>query len=381
MVLMGGAVLTMSGLVSTDGLYDTFQRIKSGVSGRSAETSYEVIASASVEPLDGYTYAGQLHANITFADADGAETVFDLHYPTDYNTFYDGFGTLWIANWLPYIANNPQVSPVLGNTCLQTHRGENLAPSLRYRTGYSEYIVCRVLDEQGPGAARSYDISTAKPAVIGVIWASRNHQPMDYPRERCIAEARIWSTEIAKPEDRFMACVFVINEEPQQVEVFAFELTEDRIIEVGGEGEGWSRSAVDTRDAPRLVQYRLMQQWLDDPEEHDAAVQRAYAHVTANLDQITPQRISQFDGVEMKDGIINFIFSAKSTSEMARLRDESNVSADRHLYQHIRRVVCGSDERAALLAFQENAATYAYDLYRSDGQPMTRYTVFPNLPC
>ena len=66
----------------------------------------------------------------------------------------DGFGPLWLANWRPDIANNPQVTPVLGNTCLQTHNGENLAPSLRYRTGYAEYIVCRVLEEEGPNAPR-----------------------------------------------------------------------------------------------------------------------------------------------------------------------------------------------------------------------------------
>ncbi|GHE97885.1 hypothetical protein GCM10016455_18130 [Aliiroseovarius zhejiangensis] len=379
--LLAVGYLLITGGLSTNSLYDAYQRFSSGVVGWSAEASHNVTATASIAALDRSSYAGQLDATITFTDAGGTETVFDLHYPTDYNLFHDGFGPLWLANLRPDIANNPQVTPVLGNSCLQTINGENLAPSLRYRTGYKEYIVCRVLDEEGPDAPRSYDITQAKPAVIGLIWANRNHQPMDYPRERCVAEVRIWSTEIAKPGDRFMACVFVVSEEPHQVETYAFELNEDSIVEVGGASESWSRAAVETRAATRLVQYRLMQEWLADLQIHDAAVERAYAHVAANLDQVVPARASQFDGVERKNGVIIFTFRAKDTAEMFRIRDGSNDGADRHLYQHIRRLVCGSDERAALLAFQENAVTYIYELNSSDGRPMTLYGAFPNLPC
>lgn len=379
--LLAVAYLLMTGGLSTNRLHDAYQRFSSGVTGRSAVASHSVTATATIGPLDGDTYAGQLDATITFTDADGAATVFDLHYPNDYNMFHERFGPLWLANWRPDIANNPQVTPVLGNSCLQTIRGENLAPSSRYRTGYKEYIVCRVLDEEGPDAPRSYDITQARPAIIGVIWAKQNHQPIDAPRERCVAEARIWSSEIAKPGDRFMACIFVVNEAPQKVETYAFELTDNSIVEVGGAGEAWSRAAVDTRDAPRLVQYRMMQTWLADPQAHATAAERAHAHVSANLDQVVPARVSQLDDVAWKDGIINFTFAAKDTAEMTRIRDGSQGGADRHLYQHIRKLVCGSDERAALLAFQENAATYMYDLNRSDGRPMTQLAVFPNLPC
>ncbi|MDQ2095059.1 hypothetical protein [Rhodalgimonas zhirmunskyi] len=381
LTLMGFSFLMMTGGLSTSGLYDAYQRMTSGVNGRASAASHTVTVAARIAPLDGYTYAGQLDATITFADADGAQTVFDLHYPADYNAFHDGFGPLWLANWRPDLANNPQVSPVLGNSCLQTMNGENLAPSLRYRSAYKDYIVCRVLDEEGPNAPRSYDITKAKPAVIGVLWASRNHQPADITRERCIAEARIWSREIAKPEDRFMACVFVVAEKPQQVEVFTFELTGDSIIEVGGAGEGWSRDPVKTREAPRLTQYRLMQAWLTDPEAREAAAKRAYAHVSENLDQVIPQRLSGLDSVAWKSGRVNFAFVAKSASEMRRIRKKSKDSESRHLYQHIRKLVCGSDERAALLAFQENSATYTYDLNRKDGRPMTMFATFPNLPC
>lgn len=379
LLAVGGLLIT--GRLSANGLYDTYQRLSSGTVGSAATASNTVTATASIAPLDGYTYAGQLDATITFTEAGGTKTVYDLHYPTDYNMFHDGFGPLWLANWNLEIANNPQVSPVLGNSCLQTINGENLAPSPLYQTAYKEYLVCRVLDEERPDAPRSYDITRAKPAVIGVIWASANHQPMDDPRERCVAEVRIWSTEIAKPSDRFIACVFVISEAPQQVEIYAFELTEDSIVEVGGASEGWSRAAVETRDVPQLGQYRFMQEWLADPQAHAAAVERAYAHVAANLDQVVPQRVSQFDRVEYESGVINFTFSAKDTAEMFRIRDGSEHGADRQLYQLVRPVVCGSDERAALLAFQENAPAYKYDLNESDGQPMTQFGTLPNLPC
>ena len=103
-----------------------------------------------------------------------------------------------------------------------------------------------------------------------------------------------------------MACVFVVNEEPQQVETYAFELTQDSIVEVGGAGEAWSRSAVDTRDAKGLLKYRLMQEWLTNPQSHDAARDRAYAHVAANLDQVVPARVSQFESVERKGSLIEF---------------------------------------------------------------------------
>lgn len=375
------SVLTVTGVLSTNGIYQTYQRYVSGVIGTSAESRFSVTAMTGITELDEYTYAGQLDAKITFTDAEGAETVFDLHYPEDYNLFHDGFGPLWLANMRADIANNPQATPVLGNSCLQTKRGENLAQSRRYRTGYKEYLVCRVLDEEGPDAPRLYDISKSKPAVIGIIWANRNHQPIDKPRERCIAEARIWSTEVAKPGDRFMACVFVVNEAPQQVETFAFELTENRIIEVGGGNESWSRARVNAREAPTLMQYRLIQNWLSDEQSYEDAVDRAYDHIIANLDQVTPARVSEFSSVERTPAAVNFTFRANDTDEMFRIRDGYPDGADRHLYQHIRRLVCGSDERAALLAFQENRVTYTYALDRSNGDPMTLYAVFPNLPC
>ncbi|PTX53794.1 hypothetical protein C8N43_3837 [Litoreibacter ponti] len=373
--------LLVTGKVSTSGLYRAYQQVSSGVVGRSAVPDHSVTATASISPLEGYTYAGQLDARITFTGASGVETVFDLHYPSDYNAFHDGFGPLWLANWRSDAPNNPQVTPVLGNSCLQTINGENLAPSLRYQTGYKEYIVCRVLDEEGQDAPRVYDISKATPAVIGVIWANRNHQPIDYPRERCVAEARIWSTEVAKPGDRFMACVFVVDEEPQQIEIFAFELTERSMVEVGGDGEAWSRVAVATREASRLVQYRLMQGWLDDPQAHDAAVERAYAHIAANLDQAVPTRLSRFESVELRDGIIDLTFSAKNSAEMFRVRDNSPNGEERQLYQNVRNMLCGSDERAALLAFQENEITFVYEVNGSNGQPITPYGWFTNLPC
>ena len=380
LVLMGFAISLMTGTTSTTALFDAFQRSSAGVTGRPAQSEHSLSASAEIAPIDGYTYAGRLDARLTFTDAEGGETVFDLHYPEDYNFFHDGFGPLWLANMRPDIANNPQVTPVLGNSCLQPIRGEALADNVRYRTGYKEYIVCRVLDEEGPDAPRAYDISKAKPAVIGLIWANRNHQPIDIARERCVAEARIWSSEVAKPGDRFMACVFVVDEDPAQVETFAFELTPERIIEVGGEGQSWSRAPVEARDAPRLAQYRLIQTWLEDPAAHDAAVERAFAHVQDNLDQATPQRISQLDGVEMRQDVIYFTFSARSDAEMTRRR-EKPFGTERALFQHLGPVVCGSTERAALLAFQENDPAYMFDLKRRNGDPMTRFGTFPNMPC
>ncbi len=380
-VFLAFGILLLTGSLSTRGIYDAYQRYSSGVVGQPAESNYEVTTSAAVSPLDGYTYAGQLDATITYSDASGAETVFDLHYPTDYNFFHDGFGPLWLANMRPDIADNPQVSPVLGNSCLQTINGENLATNRKYQTGYKEYLVCRVLDEEGPDAPDSYDISKSKPAVIGVIWTKRNQQPIDAPRERCIAEARIWSVEIAKPGDRFMACLFVVSEAPQQVEVYAFELTDGSIVEIGGAKESWPRAAAKAREATRLVQYRLIQKWLSDPQAHDEAVKRAYDHIAANLDKVVPTRVSKFDGVEHKQDTIKFTFRAKDTAEMVRIREKSRHGADRHLYKNIRPLVCGTDERAALLAFQENKVTYAYELNRSNGKPMTLDAAFPNLPC
>lgn len=178
-----------------------------------------------------------------------------------------------------------------------------------------------------------------------------------------------------------MACLFVVDEASQQVETFAFELQEDRIVEIGGENEGWSRSAVDTRGASRLVQYRLIQEWLADTEAYEDAVQRAQEHIEANLDQVIPSRVSELIGVERKDHGIEFAFRAKNTREMFRIRDERRNGAERHLYQQIRRLVCGSDERAALLAFQENSVPYTYRLEQSNGDPMTLYAAFPNSPC
>lgn len=373
--------LLMTGAVSTGSLFDAYQRYTSGVSSQSGAPEHRLTASATTSRMDGYTYAGRLNAKITFTDATGAETAFDLHYPSDYNFFHDGYGPLWLANMRPDISNNPQVSPVMGNSCLQTINGENLARGVRYRTGYKEYLVCRVLDEEGPDAPRAYDISKAKPAVIGVIWANKNHQPIDIPRERCVAEMRIWATEIAKPGDRFMACVFVVSEAPQQVEIFAFEMTKDKIIAVDGSNEAWPRKVVAARDATRLEQYRLIQTWLSDETARDAAVDRAFAHIEARLDQVIPDRISQLNSVARKDRVINFSFGAKSDKEMLRLRQHSSDSADRHLYNHVRRIVCGSDERAALLAFQENAPTYTYDLSRRNGASMTLYAAFSNMPC
>ncbi|MEL6362316.1 MAG: hypothetical protein AAFR21_14660 [Pseudomonadota bacterium] len=375
------SVLLVTAVVSTNGIYYAYQKYVSGVIGTSAESRFSVRAMTGITELDEYTYAGQLDATIVFSDAEGAETVFDLHYPEDYNLFHDGFGPLWLANMRADIANNPQATPVLGNSCLQTKRGENLAPSPRYRTGYKEYLVCRVLDEEGPDAPRLYDISKSKPAVIGIIWANHNHQPIDNRRERCVAEARIWSTEVAKPRDRFMACVFVVNEALQQVETFAFELTENRIIEVGGGNESWSRAKVKTRASPILEQYRLIQNWLSDEQSYDEAVDRAYDHIVANLDQVIPTRESEFSSVERRQATVNFTFRAKDTEGIFRIRDGYPDGADRHLYQHIRPLVCGSDERAALLAFQENRVTYTYALDRSNGEPLTLYAVFPNLPC
>ena len=356
-------------------------RRSSGVTGQKGEASHTVTAIASIAPLEGYDYAGQLDATITFTDASGEDTVFDLNYPADYNMFYDGFGPLWLSTWRNDMPNHPDVSPVLGNSCLQTIRNENLAPNVRYQTGYKEYIVCRILDEQMPDTQQIYDIANASPAVIGVIWTSLNHQPIDYPRERCVAEIRIWSTEIAKPGDRFMACVFVIDEDPQQVEIYTFELTEDRIIEIGGESEAWSRKRVETRDANRLVQYRFMQEWLENPQARQAAVDRAYAYISENLDQVRHQRESQFEGVEQKEDIINFTFSEVLPAEMASFREGSSYGEERHLYFHIRNLICGSDERAALLAFQENVRTFKYDLYQRDGKPRTLFSWFPNFNC
>jgi len=186
---------------------------------------------------------------------------------------------------------------------------------------------------------------------------------------------------VAEPGDRFMACVFVVSEEPKEVEVYGFELTKSSMVEVGGLGEGWTRAAVKSRAAPRLEQYRLMREWLADPQSHAAAVQRAYDHIAANLDLVVPARESQLDGVELKRGIVYFTFGAKSDAAMSQIRDKSALSADRHLYRHIRPAVCGSDERAALLAFQENAPTFMYELNRRDGRPMTQFATFPNLAC
>ena len=381
LALLTFAVLMFTGTVSSNGLYDGYQRLISGVRGRPGEASHKVTTRTSIATIEGTAYAGRLDASITFMDAEGAATEFDLHYPDDFNRFHDGFGPLWLANWRSDIANNPQVTPVLGNTCLQTIRGENLAPAMRYRTGYREYLVCRLLDEEGPDAPRSYDIRQARPAVVGVIWANRNHQPLDIPRERCVAEVRIWATEIAKPEDRFMACILVVSGQPAEIQVHSFELTGDHIAEIGGAGERWPRKPVKMRDATRLAQYRLMQNWLQDADTHAAAVGRAQAHIAANLDQIIPNHLTQFDDVDLERDVVNFTFRARDTKKMTRIRDGSSDGADRHLFGHIRSVVCGSDERAALLAFQENAATYTYDLNRRDGRPMTRFATFPNFLC
>jgi len=380
-VLLVFLCLMLTSVITPRQLYSTYNRFSSGVLGHSAEADHTMSAAASIVRGDGQTGVGQLEAKIIFTDAEGAQIGYDLHYPKDYGPLPDGQGPLWLANWRPDIPNNPQVSPVIGNSCLQTTAGDNLSPNMRYRTGYREYIVCRVLDEEGSDSTHHYDITHAKPAVIGVIWASKNHQPMDAPRERCVAEIRIWSTEVAQPGDRFMACVFVIDEEPEQVEIYAFELTGSRIVEIGGPGESWPRAMVATRNAPRLRQYRLMQEWLIDQQAHAAAVDRAYDHFAANLDHTVPQRVSPFDGVARRNGVINFTFSANHDSEMFRIRDGAVFGSEIQLYQHIRKLVCEDDERAALMAFQENETAYMFDLNRQDGQPMTQHGTFPNLPC
>mgnify|MGYP007124611280 CR=1 FL=1 len=66
---------------------------------------------------------------------------------------------------------------------------------------------------------------------------------------------------------------------------------------------------------------------------------------------------------------------------MRRIRKKSLDAEPRHLYGHIRKLVCGSVERDALVAFQENTGTYIYQTNRRDGHLMTQYAAFPNLPC
>lgn len=343
----------------------------------STTAAYNLAHTASIKQIDGHDFPGQLDVNLTFTDQNGGKKVYDIHYPKDFTFHYEGFGPLWMATWRNDMPQNPEITPLIGNTCLQPNRGENLARGIEFRNGNREYLVCRFLYEISPESDEYYNLDKAAPAVIGLLWANRNHQPIDMPRERCVAEALVWANEIAKPKDQFMACVYVVNEQPQDIQVFAFELTEDAIVEVGGNGQVWARGKNKARHgADDLVQYHMMQKWLEDENELKAAQDRAFAHVSENLDQIVPTRLAKFDGIKRKNDAIHFSFTPKSKSEMFRIRDSRPYGEESSLYKHIRKLVCSDDEAAALMAFQGNKPTYLYSV-----EEVTLRARFPNLPC
>ncbi|WP_282152790.1 hypothetical protein [Ruegeria atlantica] len=192
------------------------------------------------------------------------EYSYQLRMLEDFKLVGENPQSLWRETMRPDLPQHPDVSPIIGNSCLEPHRGEALTNDKDLALAYSNYVGCRVVAEKPDGFDGVNDQDASPEAVIGFLWGTPNHQPVSLSRERCTAEARVWVTTIAQTDDRFILCVMVVDAAEGVVESYAYEQSSDYVFALPQNGSEmasrWRRNPTKRRaSAPckRIFRFRI----------------------------------------------------------------------------------------------------------------------------
>ncbi|MBO9445784.1 hypothetical protein [Ruegeria sp. R14_0] len=289
--------------------------------------------------------------------------------------------SLWLETMRPDWPQHPDVSPIIGNSCLEPHRGEALTTDKDLALAYSNYVVCRVVAEKTDGFDGVYDKDASPKAVIGFLWGKPNHQPVSRSRERCNAEARVWATTIAQPDDRFILCVMVVDAAEGVVESYAYELSPGYVFALPQNGSEmtsrWRRIPTKRRASANLETYIQIQDWIKNDDDRKRALKETGPGILTAISELPPSRDFSFVEATISDEVIKLTIEVQRPNEF---KTWTGNSAARKAASWLRKPLCNSDHGGALLAYQQNVTSFRVTFVKPDQSPL-RETWLPPMLC
>ncbi|KIC40170.1 hypothetical protein RA27_15185 [Ruegeria sp. ANG-R] len=287
---------------------------------------------------------------------------------------------LWLATMRPDWPQHPDISPIIGNSCLEPHNGEALTGNRKFALSYSEYVVCRVVADKPDGFEGTYNEDAYPKAVIGLLWGTPNHQPVSMSEDRCAAEARIWAATIARPDDRFVLCVMVVDSAEGVVDIYAYELSSDYISALSTNGSGasqrWRLKPTKQRESKNLQTYRQIQDWVKNDNGRAQALKVSGPGIIDAASELRPSRDFRFVKGTLSDQLIILTIEVRHPEEY---RTWTGNSAVLKAANWLRQPLCKSEYGAALLAYQQNVTSFRVIFVKPDGSPLMETWIPPML--
>ncbi len=362
--------------------YDPIRAKWMGTKNSSTATTVKTVIEVGPQPVAGKIYP-HLNAYVRFQTGNKGtqEFSYQLRMLEDFKFATENPQSLWLETMRPDWPQHPDVSPIIGNSCLEPHRGEALTNDKDLALAYSNYVVCRVVAEKPDGFDGIYDQDASPKAVIGLLWGAPNHQPVSLSRERCTAEARIWATTIAHPDDKFILCVMVVDAAEGVVESYAYELSSDYVFTLPqNESEmtsRWRRNPTKQRASANLQTYLQIQDWIKNDSGREQALRESGPGILSAASETRPSRDFSFIGGAISDQMITLTIEVRRPNEF---RTWTGNMAARKAASWLRKPLCNSEHGAALLAYQQNVTSFRATFVKPDQSPL-RETWLPPMLC
>ncbi|EEE36294.1 hypothetical protein RKLH11_127 [Rhodobacteraceae bacterium KLH11] len=363
-------------------LFDPIRTKWMDADSSSSATTARTVIEIGPQPVTGKVDP-HLNAYVRFQTShnESQEFSYQLRMLEDFKFAGENPQTLWLETMRPDWPQHPDVSPIIGNSCLEPHRGEALTNDKNLALAYSNYVVCRVVAEKPDGFDGVYDQDAFPKAVIGLLWSVPNHQPVSLSRERCTAEARIWATTIAQPDDRFILCVMVVDAKEGVVDSYAYELSSDYVFALPqNESEmtsRWRRNPTKRRASANLQTYLQIQDWIKNDSGRERALKESGPGILTAVSQTRPSRDFSFVEGIISDQMIVLTIEVQRPNEF---RAWAGNTAARKAANWLRGPLCNSEHGAALLAYQQNVTSFRVTFVKPDQSPL-RETWLPPMLC
>ncbi|WP_109310404.1 hypothetical protein [Ruegeria sp. AU67] len=377
------ALICVVGLILTLVLFfDPIRANWMGTENSSTETIANTIIEVGAQPVAG-TVDPHLIAYVRYRTGHNGtqEFSYQLRMLEDFRFAGDNPQNLWLETMRPDWPQHPDVSPIIGNSCLEPHLGEALTNDKDLALAYSNYVVCRVVAQKPDGFDGVYDQDAFPKAVIGFLWGAPNHQPVSLSRERCNAEARIWATTIAQPDDKFILCVIVVDASEGVVESYAYELSSDYVFALPQSGSEvasrWRRNPTKRRASANLQTYLQIQRWIKNDGGRENALKESGQDILTTISETQPSRDFSFVEGTISDQMITLTIEVKRPNEF---RTWTGNTAARKAASWLRKPLCNSEHGAALLAYQWNVTSFRVTFVKPDQSPL-RETWLPPVLC